>query len=429
MALSIEFLRKDKPSGSLAYSLTAVNVMLALTHYYGLILILFENLAFIFSAKNTGQNKKISLWWTGQGVLLLLFSFWLTGFSYHALHLEQGHVSGHIDFPALLYFLTPNTGAYLVPVAAAMKLKPNTLTVNVLPYVFLGVFGLYLARIFFIKSLKSRSAGFKELTAIMKDRKGLLIKLSVLFLCSLLMLIFSREFYAGPNLPSDFDMSVNFREALVFLFLGFLCILLGVFLGSIRIKRSSEDSGDYSYLFIGFFPLFTVALIEITGILFRPTFQIKNLIIILPCLITGVSVTLACLKRDLLMVAIITLLTAGFIFQTEELLRFIQKFDYKRVAVEIVSESVALEKDISIAVLSKETRVSMRHYLDKAEIIDCRVDCGKKLTGKDFVFWVWHMSGHIKEKRYIPLLKDNFQRGTVLDIIESGKVRGVLVKY
>ncbi|MFH1018493.1 MAG: glycosyltransferase family 39 protein [Pseudomonadota bacterium] len=395
------------------------NSFLLLTHYFAILLVAFECFAFLSMASSLSLAKRRN-WWTSQAVTLVMFSFWMPGLAYHALHLKQSHLLGAVKLPDLLSRLSPVGGSLATPGGPAYA--------GYIAFLFLALWVLS------FPAFKRWKGGNSEpragLVAVIRENSGLFKRLGVLYLAGSALIFLSRPLYGDLKaIPTPLGTLV-LEGFLVFSWV--YVFLVGMALmnlirpeGGLTSQRKAERLQG---LVLAWFPVFLLFAVEIACKAFRPVYEPRNVILILPFMVTGVALVLARVRPKGLWLAVMVVLLVGLRSQLPYAQFFRTRFGYRGVASEIKGELEKFKDRPGIVTMSPEAATAMRYYMKEFDRTECLAGC-ENVKGRKQVLWVWHTFNLASESTLKPFFFASLENGKTLWATAHQGIAAAWVEY
>ena len=407
--------------------LSVVNLLSLLTHYYALLLILFENFTFLYVVLFDGAKPDVR-WWKAQAVSFCVNALWLPGLCFHAFHLSQSHLLGQIDLPTLVH--------KLCPIATRHFLDEQLLFLQALPYICVVLFGVTLSpKLWRGKQGESATPVFVRPDEKLQSTKPslfLFLLLAYLMGCAFLLISYFPFNTLNDTLPPWNQLAF---EGLALHSITFALIGLGDWVSRSKIVggflKISVPGSQIIPMLLGVFPLFVVIAVEITCHVFRPNYLMRNMIIILPSFIVAMATVLGQIKSAKLSILLLAAIFLTLFTQMKTIPQFSTRFDFRKIANGIEQISHQYARKPSLVVLSSEGKLSMEHYLSGKDFktIYCDEACDKKLEGADVTAWIWHKIPLPSELNGLDIFEQKSKQAKRAFQTESAGVIAVLLDH
>ncbi len=402
--------------------LSIVNLLLLLTHYYSLLLILFENLVYMY----VGLKDPSKRWWKAQAVSFAGCAWWLPGLCFHALHLPLSHLGTKVDVPTLVKALSPTAASHLFP--------HQSFLLELLPYVCVA---LYSATLIF-KNVETLQTNLDTKVEDSEQKKemndsSLNYFFLITYVTGLLLLLLSYFPFKSWRDPIISWSHIALEGAVLHSVI-FMLLWMSAWLSHNYQFNKFVELGNLNSciprMLLGVFPLFVTILVEITCKVFRPNYEIRNMIIILPSFIVAMAWTLDRIKSDTIWLSVFALGFVGFVSQIEMAPNFRTRPDFRTIAKKVEEITQQRIQKPTIVVVSPVAKVSMWHYLKSKDfkMIDCSQKCEQDLAKETLTLWTWHDFFYGPEENSKHLLVQYLMKSRSILKIQAKGVKAMLIE-
>jgi hypothetical protein len=204
----------------------------------------------------------------------------------------------------------------------------------------------------------------------------------------------------------------------------------GFFSRRIEVAGSAENPDRWvAALLVASFPLGAMFVMELAGRTFRPVYELRNMLFVLPCLVATVAGCLAGIRggtiRALLMVALVSALVTHW----NDAPSFRPRQDYRGLVREFERQRTLRGTRPVMATITSTAELPLRYYARDVEQIFCGLPCAEKLRNRREIFWVFQSPAEAGEEERFKEIERDIGRGRPVLEIGAAGLRGELIRY